>query len=232
MLYCGVAVGPEFHHLCALEEVVVDEPPVRLQATFFEPGSTDAIVRQVLALDETVVAIAAPRTEPPRACDTDLEFRGVPSQRFLPEGPRLFDGLSPRGIYTPPEGAAPGPVAEGAYGAAAAFETNVEGVFCALQGHRLPARRHPLGIQRRIEELTNDHVIDPSGDLWLRRIEEIEAAAAALTAHRYAVGHASWVGDPREGVIVLPGTSLPGRFSSEGVIPPMPRAPLLNPDAA
>jgi hypothetical protein len=43
------------------------------------------------------------------------------------------------------------------------------------------------------------------------------------------VGHASWVGDPAEGVIVLPGTSLPDRFSSDGVIPPVPRAPLISP---
>jgi hypothetical protein len=34
------------------------------------------------------------------------------------------------------------------------------------------------------------------------------------------------VGDPAEGVIVLPGSHLPGSFSGEGVIPPVPRAPL------
>jgi len=235
VLYCGVSVGPEFHHLCALEETVVEEPPVRLQAVFFEPGSTDRVARQVLALGDTVLAIASPMAEPPegrraRACDAELQGRGVASQRFLPSGAELFRRLEARGIYHPPEDAVPGTVEEGAYRAAPLFETNVEGVFCALQGRRLPARRHPLGIQRRIEELTNDHVIDPGGDLWQRRVEEIEAAAAALTAHRYAVGHASWLGDPSEGVIVLPGTSLPDSFSSEGVIPPVPRAPLVDPE--
>ena len=235
MRYCGVAVGPDVHHLCAVEEVLVDEPPVRLQATFFEPGSTDEIVRQVLALQDTVLAIASPMSEPgadrpARVCDAELERRGVASQRFLPSGAELFLRLSARGVYAPPEGAVAGSVEEGAYQEAAVFETNVEGVFCALQGRRLPARRHPLGIRRRIDELTNDHVTDPGGNLWDRRIEEIEAAAAALAAHRYAVGHASWLGDPAEGVIVLPGTTLPERFTSDGVIPPVPRAPLMGGD--
>ena len=106
---------------------------------------------------------------------------------------------------------------------AALFEVNVDAVFCALQGRRVPARRHPLGVLTRIDELTEDRVEDPGGDLWSRRIEEIEAAAAALCAHRYAVGHAAWLGDPEEGVVVMPGFRAPGVFSSEGVIPRVPR---------
>jgi hypothetical protein len=69
-------------------------------------------------------------------------------------------------------------------------------------------------------------VEDAGGDLWSRRIEEVEAAAAALGAHRYAVGHAAWLGDPDEGVVVLPGSYPPEVFSSEGVVPPVPRARL------
>jgi hypothetical protein len=90
----------------------------------------------------------------------------------------------------------------------------------------VPARRHPLGIRRRIEELEQDHVHDPGSDLWSRRIEEIEAAGVALAAHRFAVAHASWVGDPGEAVVVLPGSQVPERFSAEGVLPPLPRASL------
>jgi hypothetical protein len=48
----------------------------------------------------------------------------------------------------------------------------------------------------------------------------------ALCAHRFAVGHACWVGDPAQGVIVLPGSRLPERFSGEGVVPPVTRVPL------
>ena len=71
--------------------------------------------------------------------------------------------------------------------------------------------------------LEQHHIADDGGDLWHRRIEEIEAAAAALCAHRYAVGHACWVGRPDEGVIVLPGSRLPDSFSGEGVLPPVER---------
>jgi hypothetical protein len=117
-------------------------------------------------------------------------------------------------------------VSEGAYHDFPVFETNADGVFCALVGKRLPARRHPLGMQLRIEELEGDHVVDDGGELWHRRIEELDAAAAALCAHRYAVGHASWIGSPDEGVIVLPGSSLPERFTSVGVMPVVERLQL------
>jgi predicted nuclease with RNAse H fold len=233
VLYCGIAVGPRYHVLCALEEVRVEEPPIRLGATFYEPGESDAVVGQIQALGDTVVAVGAPLSEPAggrpaRVCDAELERRGVRPHPFVPAGRELFRSLADRGVYAPPAGSAAGEggVEEGAYTAAPVFETNVEGVFCALQGRRLPARRHPLGVQRRIQELVDDHVIDPGAELWHRRIEEIEAAAAALAAHRYAVGHACWLGDPAEGVIVLPGSSLPEEFSSQGVIPQVPRSSL------
>ena len=75
----------------------------------------------------------------------------------------LLDGMS----RVPPRGGhRGGAVEEGAYRAAPMFETNADGVFCALQGRRLPARRHPLGMQLRIEELTGDHVTDDGGELW------------------------------------------------------------------
>lgn len=237
MDYCGVAVGAGDQHLCVLREVRVAEPPVRLEATFYEPGSPDQVAAQVRRLEEVVVAIAAPQSGappegPPRACDVELERRGVAPRAFAPGGAQLFADLSELGVFLPVAAptavpaAAQGRVEEGAFGLAAVFETNVDGVFCALQGRRLPARRHPLGVARRIEELLEDHVEDPGGDLWHRRIEEVEAAAAALVAHRYALGHASWLGDPDEGVVVLPGAHLPERFSAEGVLPPVAREPL------
>ncbi len=243
MDYCGVAVGHEFHHLCTLREVRAEEPPIRLAATFYEPGGVEAIIAQLRSLGrDAVVAIAGPSApgagEPPRRrADAELSTRGVPPHRFEPSAVRLFDGLAYLGAYAPhvPRGqeeATAGLVEEGAFRAAGLFETNVEGVFCALQGRRLPARRHPLGILRRVQELADDQVLDSSGDLWHRRIEEIDAAAAALCAHRYAVGHACWVGDPNEAVIVLPGSRLPSRFSSEGVLPRVERVPLPTATAA
>jgi hypothetical protein len=76
-------------------------------------------------------------------------------------------------------------------------------------------------MQLRIDELEGDRIEDEGGDLWHRRIEEIDALACALCAHRFAVGHASWM----DGA-VLPGTSLPQEFSTRGVMPPVERISL------
>jgi predicted nuclease with RNAse H fold len=227
--YCGVALaGPHFQ-LCALREVREPEPPIRLEATFYEPGPVEPVAHQIRALGEVAVGVAAPmgpaRGER-RLCDVELEARGVSAEPPTEAGARLFDELADLGVFAPDGEESEGPVTEGAYRDAAVFETNVEGVFCALQERRVPARRHPLGVRRRIEELVGDHVSDPGGDLWHRRIEEIEAAAAALCAHRYAVGHARWIGDPAEGVVVLPGSGPIERFPTDRVLPPVARSPL------
>jgi predicted nuclease with RNAse H fold len=226
--FCGIAVGREYQHLCALEEVRADEPPIRLGATFFEPGSAAQVVEQVRMLGDVVVAIGAPLTPgEARACDAELRRLGVMPHPAVDAGLALAEALADVGVFAPEEPGPEGRVDEGAFQRARAFETNVDGVFCALQGRRVPAKRHPFGIQLRVHELEDDHVLDDDEHaLWARRIEEIEAAAAALCAHRYAVGHACWLGDPAEGVIVLPGTQLPERFSPEGVLPPLRRVPL------
>jgi hypothetical protein len=226
MRYCGIALGPGFLQLATLEEVLVDEPPVRLRATFYEPGDVDQVVAAIRALGDVAVGVGAPAGEN-READRDLAARGIPPLPYSAPAARLYDELDDLGIYTP---SGPGTqVVEGAFRTAGVFETTPDGLFAVLQGRRVPARRHPLGIQRRVEELEHDHVIDPGGDLWHRRVEEIEAAGVALAAHRYAVAHACWVGDPDEGVIVLPGSRIPERFSSEGVLPPVPREPLPTP---
>ena len=236
MRYCGIVASGTYVHLCALEEVREPEPPIKLEAIFYEPATPEQVAAEVRAFGDAVVAIAAPAGPPPdgersRTADALLRTRGVIGAPFTQEGKRMFQALANRGLFSPdvPEGVTEGEVHEGAYETMPIFETNADGVFCALQGLRMPAKRHPIGIVRRIEELTDDHVVDGGGDLWHRRIEEIEAAAAALCAHRYAVGHACWVGDPREGVVVLPGSRLPDAFSGQGVLPPVERVVL--PDA-
>lgn len=231
MRYVGIVEGGTFQHMCALEESRTAEPPIRLAATFFEPGTVADVVAELRAGGDAVVGVAAPMRAPrdgrdARVADVELRHRGVFPLAPSEAGHELYRALTGWGLYTPASEGIDGGVEEGVFHEMPVFETNPDGVFCALQGQRLPAKRHPLGIQRRIEELIEDHVEDPGENLWLRRIEEIEAAAAALTAHRYAVGHACWVGDPAEGVIVLPGSHLPASFSGEGVIPPVPRAAL------
>jgi hypothetical protein len=228
--YCGVVPCGQQLQLVMLEELREPEPPVRLDAVFFEPASAAQVARELRGLEEAVTGVAGPQVGGGgRRADQLLEELGVTSEPLHPELGRLFHELQDLGVYGA-AGEAPdvsqGPVPEGAYRAAPVFETNVDGIFCALQSRRVPARRHPLGVQLRIEELAEDHVIDSGGNLWHRRIEEIDAAAVALCAHRYAVGHASWIGAPEEGVVVLPGASIPGRFSTRGVLPPVERLEL------
>ena len=228
MHYCGVVPMQGALQLAMLEEVRAPEPPIRLSAVFFEPGSAAQVAAELSALPEVVLGAGAPLSEPnpgrpARDCDALLMRRGVGPQAPDPETRRLGELLSEFVAYEPDDDSREGSVAEGAYHSAALFETNPDGVFCALQGRRLPSKRHPLGLQLRIAELEDDHVIDEGGDLWHRRIEEIDAAACALCAHRYALGHASWLGEPEEAVIVLPGSSLPSEFAREGVLPPVER---------
>jgi hypothetical protein len=171
--------------------------------------------------------LSAPRDgRAARDCDTLLAERGVTPQRPDAELHRLADLLEEHRVFRPDGDGLQGVVPEGSYSAFPVFETNPDGVFCAMQGRRMPAKRHPLGVQRRIQELQDDRVIDEGGELWHRRIEEIDAAAAALCAHRYAVAHASWLGRPDEGVVVLPGASVPDEFPSRGVLPPVERLQL------
>jgi predicted nuclease with RNAse H fold len=231
MHYCGVVPMQGALQLAMLEEVRAPEPPIRLSAIFFEPGSPAQVAAELVSLAEVVLGVGAPLGDPGagrpgRDCDALLLRRGVGPQAPDPQTRRLGELLGELIAYAPEGEGREGAVAEGAYHSAGLFETNPDGVFCALQGRRLPAKRHPLGLQLRIAELEDDHVIDDGGDLWHRRIEEIDAAACALCAHRYALGHACWLGDPAEAVIVLPGSSLPSEFAREGVLPPVERLEL------
>jgi hypothetical protein len=228
MRYAGVApLGPSHLQLVVVEELRDPDPPIRLVATFFEPGSGEEVAGQLrLWLDELVVALCGPADADAgeRACDRMLAGLGVAPAPPSPQLSALAAELESLGRFSAEEEGA-GAVGDGAYTESPLIETNADGVFCALQNRRLPARRHPLGIQMRIEELEAEQVVDDGGDLWHRRIEELEAAAGALCAHRYAVGHASWLGGP-DGVIVLPGSAPPEGFETSGVVPPVERLPL------
>ena len=233
MHYCGAVPMQGRLQLAMLEEVRAPEPPIRLSAIFFEPGSAEQVASELRSLGDVVFALGAPLSAPrqgreERGVDDFLRKLGVVPQPRDPESRKLADQLLDMPRYAPREAADDhdGPVAEGSYNEFPLFETNADAVFCALQGRRLPAKRHPFGMQMRIEELTGDHVIDEGGDLWHRRIEEIDAAACALAAHRYAVGHASWLGEADEAVVVLPGSSIPAEFETRGVMPPVERLQL------
>jgi predicted nuclease with RNAse H fold len=228
MHYCGVVATRGTLQLAMLEEVRTPEPPIRLSALFYEPGSATDVARELHTLADVVVGVGAPLAgprngRPGRDCDALLLRRGVAPLAPTQETRLLADLLRDLPTFAPDGEEHTGAVEDGAYSRFPVFETNADGVFYALQGRRLPAKRHPFGVWTRIEELAGDHVVDDGGDLWHRRIEEIDAVVCALCAHRYAVGHASWLGDPAEGVVVLPGASIPSEFSRQGVMPPVER---------
>jgi hypothetical protein len=191
--YCGVVPMQSLLQLALIEEVRDPEPPIRLSALFYEPGSAEDVAAELRRLEDVVVGVGI-------GANPVVEAVGLP----------MFEPTD--------EGAV---VPEGAYQETPLFPTDPDRVFWALQGRRLPAKRHPYGMQLRIAELIGDRISDEGGDLWHRRIEEIDALACALCAHRYAVGHASFVNG-----VVLPGTSLPQEFSTRGVLPPVERLTL------
>ena len=193
MHYCGVVPMQRELQLALLEEVRDPEPPIRLSALFYEPGGPDQVAAELRGLGEIVVGLGP-------GAEEVAEALGAPVCEAEDDGEA---------------------VPEGAYRDTPLFPTDPDRVFWALQGRRLPAKRHPYGMQLRIAELIGDRIVDESGDLWHRRVEELDALACALCAHRFAVGHASWM----EGV-VLPGASLPKVFSTRGVMPPVERLTL------
>ena len=196
MHYGGVVPMQRTLQLALLEEVRDPDPPIRLSALFYEPGTPEQVATELRRLGDVVVGLGTGAQEVAEHLDL--------------------------GVFEAGDGDA---VPEGAYADTPLFPTDPDRVFWALQGRRLPTKRHPYGIQLRIDELEDDHIVDEGGDLWHRRIEELDALACALCAHRFAVGHASFV----DGV-VLPGTSLPHEFSTRGVMPPVERINL--PDRA
>jgi hypothetical protein len=162
MRYCGVVGAGPYLQLATLEEVRTEEPPIRLHARFYEPGSPAAVVQTLGGFgDDAIVGIGAPLSAGPRLAGEELKKRGVADVPVHEGATALIDAVN-RPVY----GGGPSEqVDEGAYSATPVFETNPDGVFCALRGIRLPAKRHPFGIQLRIEELLDEHVEDDGGEL-------------------------------------------------------------------
>jgi predicted nuclease with RNAse H fold len=251
MRYCGidVAARPEAQQLCTLNERR-GASGVELVATFYEPGTVEAVAQTVRGFGgEAVVAVDAPsgprldllaadsparralglpagRYERSRVCDALLTRRGLPLypvpaqgqptkawERWMEQGFALFEALEPLGCYRPPaEEDFEGRVGEDALAHGRVAETYPDAIFCALLGHRPPAKRTPWGLQQRIAVLKLKMIVDVDGGLWHRTLDELDACAAAYAAYTLAVGRGSWVGAPEEGVIVLPVPELEARY--------------------
>jgi predicted nuclease with RNAse H fold len=183
------------------------------------------------------------RYETMRVCDAILYRKRLPLypvpaadqaltrwQGWMRHGFDLFAALDHLELFRPDattaDGAYEGPVGDGALRLGRVAETYPDAVFCALLGHRPPAKRTPHGLQQRIAALRLKGVVDDDdGGLWQRTLDELDATAAAYAAYALATGLGGWVGDPREGVIVLPVARLADRYDK----PPAPRrSPLVS----
>jgi hypothetical protein len=177
------------------------------------------------------------RYERSRVCDALLFRRRLPLypvpaagqalgawEGWMQVGFELFAALDGLGLYRPDAaGRVEAPVGEGATRFGRLCETYPDAVFCALLGHRPSAKRTPWGLQERIAALRARGVVDGDGGLWHRTLDELDACAAAYTAFALAEGAGSWVGDPREGVIVLPVAELADSYER---LPPPARSRL------
>jgi predicted nuclease with RNAse H fold len=156
------------------------------------------------------------RYERMRVCDAVLYRRGLPlypvpaadeaAPDWMAVGFELFEALAPLGRYVPmqADGELEGQVGTAAMRSGRVFETYPDAIFCALLGHRPPPKRTPWGGQQRIAALKHKGVYDDDGGLWHRTLDEIDACAAAYAAYALSVGLGTWVGDPAEGVMVIP----------------------------
>jgi predicted nuclease with RNAse H fold len=177
------------------------------------------------------------RYERSRVCDALLFRRRLPLypvpatgqalaawEGWIEVGFDLFAALERLGLYRPhADGALEGPVGEGALRLGRLCETYPDAVFCSLLGHRPSPKRTPWGLQQRIAALRMRRVVDDDGGLWHRTLDELDACAAAYAAYALAEGGGSWVGDPREGVVVLPIAELADRYDP---LPPPARSRL------
>jgi predicted nuclease with RNAse H fold len=208
------------------EAVVAVDAPSGRRLDLLAP---DSPLREALGLPEG-------RYQRSRVCDALLYRRRLPLypvpaagqaleawEGWMEVGFELFDALERIGLYRPDSGALEAPVGSGALRFGRLCETYPDAVFCSLLGHRPSPKRTPWGLQQRIAALRMRGVVDDDGGLWHRTLDELDACAAAYAARALAEGGGSWVGDPREGVIVLP---VPELADSYDKLPPPARTRL------
>ena len=150
--------------------------------------------------------------------------RSRSGRRGSGSGFELFDALAPLGLYRPDaDGSSRARSARGRCATAASARPTPTPSSARLLGHRPPPKRTPWGLQQRIAALKLRGIVDDDGGLWQRTVDELDACAAAYAAYALAEGFGSWVGEPEEGVIVLPIEELEPAYEP---LPPPRRAPL------
>ena len=184
--YCGVVPMQRTLQLAMLEEVRDPEPPIRLSALFYEPGSAGQVAAELRTLGDVVVGVGAPLAGR-QAASCDGAARGVPPQPPSPEAARLAELLGLPAFTPARRGRGPWTRAPTA---TSRVRDQRRRRLLRAPGPAAAGQAPPVRHAAADRGAAGDHVIDEGGDLWHRRIEELDALACALCAHRYAVGHA------------------------------------------
>jgi hypothetical protein len=149
-----------------------------------------------------------------RVAEYELSRRGIGSHQTPADETRLFTWMTAGfEAFAAAEAAGYPPfLGEGspvcmASGERWAFEVFPYASYVAMAGCLSPGRRHRLTWRRSVLEREG---IEGLGDD--APIDVLDAACAALTAGRFVEGRGSWVGDAREGAIVLPVAVLQERY--------------------
>lgn len=143
-----------------------------------------------------------------RIAEYELSRRGIGSHQTPNDESRLFTWMTVafEAFAAAREAGYPTYAGNGE-AAGTAFEVFPYASYVALAGCLSPGRRHRLAWRRAV--LAGAGVRGLAGDA---SIDVLDAACAALTAERFLAGDGSFVGDPREGVVVLPVASLEDRY--------------------
>lgn len=143
-----------------------------------------------------------------RIAEYELSRRGIGSHQTPGDDGRMFTWMTAGFEAFSRAGDAGYPPFLGDTPAAGtAFEVFPYASYVALAGCLSPGRRERLRWRRS--------VLDAQGLRGLEQattIDALDAVCAALTGERFLAGQGSWVGDPREGVIVLPVPALEERY--------------------
>lgn len=176
------------------EAVGIDAPP--------RPGLS--LLRDDAERARLLVPPAAGRHLDRRIAEYELSRRGIGSHQTPRDESRLFSWMT-AGFEAFAAAVAVGYELFLGEGSARgrAFEVFPYASYVGLSGCLSPGRRWRLAWRRAV--LAEAGVEGLAAEA---PIDTVDAACAALTAGRFLDGAGSWLGDPREGVIVLPVASL------------------------
>src|SRR5207302_7821466 len=145
-----------------------------------------------------------------RIAEYELSRRGIGSHQTPRDEQRLFTWMTAGFDAFRAAARAGYPAFLGgavAAGSPLALEAFPYASYVALAGCLSPGRRHRLAWRRAV--LAEAGLTGLSEDAT---IDLVDAACAGLTGERFAAGNGCWVGDPREGAIVLPVPALEDRY--------------------